>query len=404
VCSCNIPDHYGWDKINFESIGDFRPLGITGNSNALLVFGYDEESMDCGLLGIQDCRLFKIFRSLDHGKTWHYLPNEYLSIEHAITKGDKLLPEKIEKLSKKYGKILYYGKKAYDIVAYTEIFKPGEYWVDGNFFYMYQDLTLYSSSDQGVTWEELTIEKNLPLPIDNNTLIEFIDNHLLLHDPFTKFKYIFKRIGNHFAFVGNDNFFILNYSNGRKELKFEGQNSLCTNYFMYTNSKTQEIEIRPSKEIEREDQTHLISDFYINKKGVVFTNIAQKLNPTTFGNFFALSSNDKGKIFSANNYPTNMGTKDITGFKAVGFINELPLIIYSIERVNLSTPINNNTWVRFYALAWDITKKEAWYITVPDYKTESIIRFISGFKVHGKYLYYYMNNGLFRYPIEQIRI
>ncbi|NUO00435.1 MAG: hypothetical protein HUU01_07430 [Saprospiraceae bacterium] len=395
-CSCSSGSLNGWEKIQVPSVGDFRPLGIAENSKAILAFGYDEEEFDCGFLGFQNCRKFKIFRSRDNGKIWEEITDPELAERHAITKGDKLMPQTVARLTQKYAKVVYISKRVIDMALYTEIKKPGVYFADGDNFYLYQDFILYHSKDFGDTWEEMSIEYDYVLPIQSSATIDIIDDFLVVHDANTSEKFVFKKEGNLFKFQDRNNFYILHHYKGNKELKFEGECKLCRYYNVLKNTKTGIQTVVPLDGVVSGNY-HMVSEFFFTKKNNVIGNFSIMKSDSIAGNFAAFFSEDQGQSFGYNEYPTNIDYTDLEGFSIEGFYKGKPLIFFS-ER---SLAVNGNVFVQTAAFAWNIRQLKAEFVQTPDVNgIANFTNFLAGFYPSKKHLYYYQKKGLFRIPCQ----
>ncbi|MEM7105240.1 MAG: hypothetical protein AAF502_19030 [Bacteroidota bacterium] len=388
----------GWTKLDIPSNGEFRPIGMLIDGNSLITFGYDEQEFDCGILGIRDCRDFKIFKSEDSGTTWQQLVNDELAKKHRIVKGDKLNPEYLELLSKKYGKTLKVGKEVYDFLAYNEFVRSGVYLNDKGTYYFYQDLTMYVSDDKGLNWEEIEIENNFVLPLLPSSVIDVVDGFLVVHNADTGEKHVFKRNGNKFQKYHLENFYLVYDDFWKKELHFEGTHPLAKRMTTNVNENKEVFGFQMLEKFYLDKNMYLSSEFFrLNKKEIICNMITISSVSDDIMGYSAMHSHDNGYEYFFR-FPKDVDYgKGITGFRVVGKVDKYPLI--QMDKYNFgSTLIGRYVGDRIY-IGWDIDQQSAHFLVPPDIAITGRYKgFVSDLQTTPEYLFFYFQMGLFRRP------
>ncbi|MDX2282250.1 MAG: hypothetical protein NW218_21855 [Saprospiraceae bacterium] len=381
---CGEPsgDLKGWDKLNVSPKGNVEIHGMAVNDkNVLLSFGHDEEAQDCGPMGMGKCKPFKIFRSYDDGQTWSDISNKEIAEEHAFLSGDKLSPRLLARLSGTYGAAVYMGKKVVDLVAYSEFRPKGRYFADGNDFYMYLDLTLYHSADDGNSWETVGIDHNFLIPEDDDCTIDIIDDYLVVHDITSLGKFVFKRYGKYFVQQENNRFAIV-YRNNEKELLFCDNDNLACHYSIYKD------DVAKRNPTGIDDGTYAFSEFYELKNGKILTN-----SIVTYKGYrrkYAMASSDSGASFKIPKIKNLMD--GINGLRTLFLYQGTPFMTQMKQDYAVDVMQTHHSYNSVAFGFWNTKKGKFNYLGLPDVNRD----FIYGFITNQKYLFYYTKSGIFR--------
>jgi hypothetical protein len=372
-----------WEKLALQPAGNTSIHGMAADDTGiLLAFGHTDENIDCGLLGLGKCRMFKIFRSIDKGKNWSDVTNVELGKRHSFLKGDKISFWG----NRTRNQLLRAGKHLFDKIMYTDYQSKGNYYSNGRDFFIYIDNTLYVSWDQGASWHEMYITDNFILPDYDHSTIEFIGDYLAIHSIQEKQKILFKRYGITFIRQNAPDFAIV-YKNSKKELLFDNGNNLASDYSFTEKNVARRMPVNRS-----EWGNDALAEFFDIKNGWF---VANATTADSFPRHFAIVSKDKGKSFKIDNIPKDVAVDCMHGLDVMGVYQDKLLTVRVCEETNIGAEkITQKRWLveSSSVFLWDVKKKKAIHIWTPRDGETSFYKFC----ITKDFLYCYTQNGIYR--------